>query len=208
MIGHYIVAGTDVEETLGEALRRLRLPREAIQYEVETESEDELLPGARPQLKIHIHIRPEYLAESAAEHVRNVLNIVGIEADVTQEIIASIVFVRVASADAASLLIGKDGQNLDALQYLVNRMILHGGREAPMVVIDVEDYRKRQFDALERLAHRAAERARETGNEIELDPMPALERKYLHHFLRDMRGIRTFSRGEEPERYLVILAED
>jgi spoIIIJ-associated protein len=207
MVGQYIVAGTDEQQTLDEALRRLHLPREAVEYEVENESEDELLPGAKPQLKLHIRIRAEYLGEHARQHVENLLRIMEIEAVVTQEIIASIVFVRIASTEAASLLIGKDGQNLDAMQYLVNRMILRSGREAPMVVIDVENYRQRQFDALERLANRAAARARETGNEIELDPMPALERKYLHHYLREMPGVRTFSRGDEPERYIVILAD-
>lgn len=207
MIGQYIVAGVEEEQTLAEALRRLRLPREAIEYDVEKESEDELLPGAKPQIKLHIRIRPDYLASQARERVEDILRILDIECQVTQDVMGTMVFIRIASPAAASLLIGRDGENLDALQYLVNRMILRSGREAPMVVIDVENYRKRQFDALERLANRAAARARETGNEIELDPMPSLERKYLHHYLRGMEGVRTFSRGEDPERYLVILAD-
>ncbi|MCL5269880.1 MAG: KH domain-containing protein [bacterium] len=207
MHGEIIVAGSSEEEALQEALERLRLPREAVTYEVTSESEDSLLPGAKPQLQVHVRIRPEFVAERAMEHIRTILGILGIDAELESEERHGIIFVRVASKSAASLLIGRDGQNLDALQYLVNRMILKVGREAPMVVIDIEDYRRRTFEKLERLADRAAKRARESGNEIELDPMPAIERKYLHHYLRTMDGLRTFSRGEEPERFLVIIAD-
>jgi len=207
MQGEIVVAGTSEEAALKEALERLRLPREAVEYEVTTESEDLLLPGAKPQFQLHVRVRTDFVAEKAMRHLREILAILAIEAEISQEMRNGIIFVHAASNDAASLLIGRDGQNLDALQYLINRMILRVGREAPMVVIDVENYRRRQFDKLERLGQRAAARARETGNEIELDPMPALERKYLHHFLRSLEGIRTFSRGDEPERYLVLIAE-
>lgn len=207
MQGEIIIAGTNEEQALQEALERLRLPREAVVYEVTTEDDELLLPGAKPQLQVHVRIRPEYVAERAITHLREILAILGIECEITQELRNGIIFVHIASRAAASLLIGRDGQNLDALQYLINRMILRVGREAPMVVVDVESYRRRQFEKLERLAKRAVARAKETGNEIELDPMPSIERKYLHHFLHDMEGVRTFSRGEEPERFLVIIAD-
>lgn len=207
MQGEIVVAGVNEEEALREALQRLRLPREAVEYEVTTESEDLLLPGAKPQLQVHVRVRTDYVAERAKAHLEAILQILDVPAELTLEERNGILFIHIASKLAASLLIGRDGQNLDALQYLINRMIVRVGREAPMVVIDVESYRRRQFEKLERLAKRAAARARETGNEIELDPMPALERKYLHHYLRTMEGIRTFSRGDEPERYLVILAD-
>lgn len=207
MQGEIVVAGTNEEEALQEALERLRLPLEAVEYEVTTESEDLLLPGAKPQLQVHVRVRSSYVAERAMGHIRAILDILSIEGEMTTDVRNGIIFIHIASKPAAALLIGRDGQNLDALQYLVNRMILRMGREAPMVVVDVEDYRGRQFEKLERLAKRAASRAKETGNEIELDPMPPIERKYLHHYLRTMEGIRTFSRGDEPERYLVIIAD-
>ncbi len=207
MHGEIIVAGTNEEEALSEALDRLRLPREAVTYSVTTESEDSLLPGAKPQLQVHVRVRLEYVAGRAIEHLKSIFDILMIETEIEQEIRHGIIFVRVQSKAAASLLIGRDGQNLDAMQYLINRMIMKVGREAPMVVVDIEGYRRREFDKLERLAERAAARARETGNEIELDAMPPIERKYLHHYLRTMEGIRTFSRGDEPERFLVIIAD-
>jgi spoIIIJ-associated protein len=208
MSSEIILAGTDEEELLAEALERLCVPREAISYEVQTESDDALLPGARPQLQIKVRIRPDYVAERAVAHVRAIMEILRIDAQIGTETRGDeMIFIRISSKPAASLLIGRDGQNLDALQYLINRMILRVGREAPMVIVDVEDYRRRQFEKLEKLAERAVARARETGNEIELDPMSALERKYLHHYLRANEGISTFSRGEEPMRFMVIIAD-
>ena len=208
MTNELILAGTDEAKLVEEALERLRVPREAVDYTVTTESEDSLLPGAKPQLQLHVRIRPDYVADRALEHVRAMLDILNIEAEIKTEVRGDeMIFIHIASKPAASLLIGRDGQNLDALQYLVNRMILRVGREAPMVVVDVENYRHRQFEKLEQLAQRAVARARETGNEIELDPMSALERKYLHHYLRSHEGISTFSRGDEPERFMVIIAD-
>ena len=207
MPNEIVVAGTDEEKILQEALDRLRLPREAITYEVSTEEEAGLLPGAKPMLQLHIRIRPEYLAEQALDHVEAILNILQIEAEIEEEIRSEIIIIKISSESAASLLIGRDGQNIDALQHLIGRMLLRTGREGPLVVIDVENYRKRQFEKLERLGHRAASRARETGNEIELDPMPPLERKYLHHFLSSEKGISTFSRGDEPDRFVVIISD-
>lgn len=201
-----VVAGANEEEALKEVLDRYHLPREAVDYEVMHEEDEMLLPGAKPQLQLQIHIRPEYIGECALDHLANILDIMEIEAEVSFDIEDEIIFVRVASPTAASLLIGRDGQNLEALQYLISRMAMRVGREAPMLVIDIENYRQRQFDKLKDLAERAYKAAIESGNEIELDPMPSLERKYVHHYLRHYKDIRTFSRGDEPERSLVIIA--
>ncbi len=202
-----IIAGDDEEKMLGEALQRLRLPREAVLWEVRVEDADTLLPGARPQIQMHVRVRPEYLGEQAAVHLGRIFDILGIEARTNVDIKGDMVFVRVASPEAAAMLAGHDSSSLDALQYLVNRMVLRASREAPMVIIDVDDFRQRQFEKLERLADRAVAHARKTGNEIELDPMPPLERKYLHFYLRQFEGVKTFSRGEEPERCLVLIAD-
>jgi spoIIIJ-associated protein len=202
-----IVEGSTEEEALSEALARLRMPREAVTWQVNEEDDEMLLPGAKPRVQVQVRIRPQYLADKALDHVANMLDILGVEATVTQDFMDSIIFVRVESSEAASLLIGRSGQNLDALQHLVTRMILPVGVDAPMLVVDVENYRQRQFDKLRSLTTRAVARARETGNEIELDPMPSLERKFIHTLLREAEGIKTFSRGAEPDRSLVIIAE-
>ena len=207
MHGEVLVSASNEEEALAEALNRLGVEREAVEYEVNAEDEDALLPGAKPEVELRAWIRPEYVADLAEGRLRKILELMEIEFTLSISIERRIVRLDVSAGDSSSLLIGRDGQNLDALQYLLNRMVLKSGREAPMVLVDIEGYRMRQYGEMESLVQRAVERARETGNEIELDPMPAFDRKYLHHYLTRFDGIKTFSRGEEPERYMVIIAD-
>ena len=208
MPGEIVLAGTDENKLLEDALKQLRLPREAVEYTVSREDEDELLSNAKPQIELHIRVRREYVAEQAEKHLRGILDILGVEYELEVEEREGIVFINIVAEKDAPALIGRRGENLDAWQYLITRMIIRSGRDTPLVIIDIESYRQRQFEKLQKLAERAIKRARETGNEIELDPMPSLERKSMHHYRHREPDIRTFSRGDEPERYLVILSED
>lgn len=207
MIGEVQVTRPTEEEALEEAVSLLRAPREAVDFEVRREAAEDLLPDARPEVVVRAWIRPEFVAEQARERTHGLVSRMGFEPEVKVKVDGRVVRVDVSVDGESSLLIGRDGQNLDALQYLVSRMILKLGREAPMLILDVEGYRRRQYKDLEKLVERAVARARESGNEIELDPMPAADRKYLHHFLSNFPDVKTFSRGEEPERYLVIVAD-
>lgn len=201
-----IVAETE-EKAIEEALERLNVEREAIDFEIEEEAEDDLLDGEDPKVVISAWIRPEYIAELAEDRLADMLDIMGATFDISSRVDDRIVRVEVEECDMASVLIGREGQTLDAIQYLVNRMVLPPGSQSPLVIVDVGGYRTRQYRELEDLVERAVERARETGNELELDSMTAIDRKYLHHYLTRFDGIKTFSRGEEPDRYLVIVAE-
>ena len=106
------------------------------------------------------------------------------------------------------LLIGRRGQTLDALQYLVN---VAGSRHCPgheRVILDVEGYRSRRKEALERLAARVADRVRNTGRRVRWGLMSPHERKVIHVALQQEKGITTFSEGEEPYRKVVIAPQD
>jgi spoIIIJ-associated protein len=107
--------------------------------------------------------------------------------------------------EALGALIGRKGERLSALQHLVNLMLSKRMGEWTRVLVDVEDYRGRRERQLSDLARRAAERVAETGRMLQLDPMSALERRWVHLALRDMDGVATQSIGEEPERRVVIL---
>lgn len=207
MEGEVLVSAESEEKALAEVLGRLGVSREAVDYEVSSEPEDSLLPGATPQVEVRAWIRPEYIAEKAEAHLRRILDCMDVEYELSTSVDGRIIHLDVEAGDDSSILIGREGQNLAALQYLINRMVMRSGREAPMLLIDVEGYRAKQYEELESLVQRAVKRARETDNEIELDPMTAATRKYLHHYLRTFDGITTFSRGEEPDRYLVIISD-
>ena len=101
-------------------------------------------------------------------------------------------------------LIGRFGQTIDAIQYLVNAIVAKREGERIEVTIDAEGYRERRREMLERLAVRSAERALESGEPVELDPMSAVERKIVHLRLQGRRGVETSSAGAEPNRYVVV----
>jgi spoIIIJ-associated protein len=102
------------------------------------------------------------------------------------------------------LLIGRRGQTIDALQLLCYRVAFRGGGERKRVSVDAAGYRERRRETVERQADRAAERALDSGKEIELEPMSSVERKIVHDRLKDRSGLETFSEGEEPARCVIV----
>jgi spoIIIJ-associated protein len=107
--------------------------------------------------------------------------------------------------EALGALIGRKGERLSALQHLVNLMLSKEVGTWTRVLVDVEDYRGRRERQLRDLANRAAARVVETGKMLQLEPMPALERRWVHLTLRDHPNVATQSIGEEPNRRVVLV---
>ena len=107
--------------------------------------------------------------------------------------------------EALGALIGRKGERLSALQHLVNLMLSKEMGAWTRVLVDVEDYRGRRERQLRELADRAAARVVETGKMLQLEPMSALERRWIHLSLRDHPGVATQSIGEEPNRRVVLV---
>ena len=96
------------------------------------------------------------------------------------------------------LLIGRRGQTIDAMQLLCYRAAFRGRGDRKRVSVDAAGYRERRRETVERQADRAAERALETGKEIELEPMSATERKIVHDRLETAPGSRPSARATSP----------
>lgn len=109
--------------------------------------------------------------------------------------------------EGLGILIGKHGQTLDALQYLTNLAANKNSRHHYFVLLDVEDYRQRRRQTLESLAHRLADKAKRTGEEIRLEPMSAGDRRIIHLALQSDGAVSTESDGEAPYRCVVIRAK-
>jgi spoIIIJ-associated protein len=107
--------------------------------------------------------------------------------------------------EALGALIGRKGERLSALQHLVNLMLSRRMGEWTRVLVDVEDYRGRRERQLGEIARRAADRVLQTGTMLQLEPMPALERRWVHIALKGVPGVATQSIGEEPQRRIVVL---
>jgi spoIIIJ-associated protein len=107
--------------------------------------------------------------------------------------------------EALGALIGRKGERLSALQHIVNLMLSREMGEWTRVLVDVEGYRGRRELQLREIADRAAARVIETGKMLQLEPMPALERRWVHLALRDHPAVGTQSIGEEPNRRVVVV---
>ena len=141
----------------------------------------------------------------AAALLETVIQYMGMEATVvSQQHEDGTIHLNVDSPDSA-ILIGRKGQNLSALQYLLNRMIHNEDEEAPeRIIIDVEGYLDRHKAQLEELARETADKARETGKSQRVKPMPPQERRILHLTLQDDPSVKTYSVGSAQMRSVVV----
>lgn len=151
---------------------------------------------------------PEALA-AGTEIVSRLVELMGYRADVAVAM-GDTAKIDVTGADdqereALGALIGRKGERLSALQHLVNLMLSRRMGAWTRVLVDVEDYRGRRERQLGEIARRAAERVIESGTMLQLEPMPALERRWIHLALRDVPGVATQSIGDEPMRRVVVL---
>ena len=142
---------------------------------------------------------PEVLEELLEEIVEGL----GLDVDVEIDQAEGVLLGRVVGEDVG-LFIGRRGQTIDAVQHLAQRIVFPEGPSPVRVVIDADGYRERRAQALRADADDAADEALRFGRPVELDPMPASERRVVHEHLRDRDDVSTHSEGEEPDRYLIV----
>jgi spoIIIJ-associated protein len=146
-------------------------------------------------------------AAEARSLVGRIVTTLGVDAEVDVREEAEAVVVTCEGPDVG-LLIGRHGQTIDAIQYLLNTIAYRAyGPGRKEVVLDAAGYRARRRATLESLALRVAERVRDRRDREELEPMTAVERKIVHLCLKDVDGVATTSEGTEPNRYVVVLPE-
>lgn len=108
------------------------------------------------------------------------------------------------SGDDMGVLIGKRGQTLDSLQYLVSLIVNKDSTDYIRVKVDTENYRKRRQDTLENLAKNIAFKVKRTKRTVSLEPMNPYERRIIHSALQNDKFVTTHSEGEEPFRHVVV----
>ena len=209
-------------ETVGEAkwaavreLERLRpgLDRAAVRFQVVAEGERGLLGVGYTPARVIAAVDDDVSASTEAagplaDRVREVLGriVEGLElgAAVSVRDEEETVVATLTGPDLGRV-IGRHGQTIDALQYLLNAIVLRDDiPERKPVVVDAAGYRSRRQAALDALAARTADQVVRSGREVELEPMTAVERKIVHVCLKDVAGVETRSEGTEPNRYVVV----
>lgn len=141
--------------------------------------------------------------EMLGELLEEIVDSLGLDVDVSVEESDGVLTGSVEGEDVG-LLIGRRGQTIDAVQHLAQRIVFRGSSPTARVVVDADGYRERRVRQLHEEADGAAEEVLREGSPVELDPMPASERRVVHEYLRDRGDVGTHSEGDEPERYLVV----
>jgi spoIIIJ-associated protein len=210
-------------ETIGEAkwaaLRELEkqqpgLDKSAVRFQVVSEGERGLLGVGYTPARVLATIAagaaaPEPRDESElAADVRSLIERiaggigVGVRVDVHED--DEMITLTCVGPDLG-MLIGRHGQTIDAIQYLVNAIVYRAHPDDRKdVVVDAAGYRARRRASLEALAVRSAQRAVASAEPVELEPMTAVERKVVHVRLKEFPGVETASEGTEPNRFIVI----
>jgi spoIIIJ-associated protein len=198
------------EEALAEGLRQLGVSREAVETQLLSSAHDDTLPGAEPLpgVTVRLTVNDSYLVDAAKAHLLKILEIIGVQAHLEVLRRRGGYVLNIHAGDDDSLIIGKNGQNLEALQICVNRMVVHGGRDLLPIYVDCANYMDKRLGRLESTAERSARRASREGTEVALEPMTPFERKIVHNALKEIKGLHTISRGEGLERHIVIVPDE
>ena len=194
-----------------EPARQQRQPRPR-RPRFEAESQSERLPQsteiplpptmAGPEEEVYVGPEDEGMIQGR-EALSSILEHMGVEATVSSRKISDRIILDVEGKDSG-LLIGKKGVTLDALQFLINKIVNRSRTEKYRIVVDTEDYRQRRHQSLIDLANRMADKARRSKRPVTISQLSAHDRRVVHLALQDRPGLKTRSRGDGPLKNVVI----
>lgn len=198
------VTGKTVDEAIEAGLNKLQVPRDRVDVTVLEQPSKGLfgLLGAK-DAKVELVVKPDAVEEAIA-FLHEIASTMKLDIQVERQHAADGVTLQLSSRDDIGVLIGRRGQTLDALQYLVNIAVHRIGESHVRIILDAENFRERRRKTLEELASRLADKAIRTGRDVMLEPMPSHERKIIHTYLQDHPKVKSYSKGEEPNRRIVI----
>ena len=198
------VSAKTVNDAITEACQKLGVTSDKLDYQVVEEGSNGFLGiGAKPAI-IKAAVKC-----SIEDNAKNFLNDV-FEA-MKLEVVVTVKYDEIdrtmdidLSGDEMGVLIGKRGQTLDSLQYLVSLVVNKDAENYIRVKVDTENYRQRRKDTLENLAKNISYKVKRTKRAVSLEPMNPYERRIIHSALQNDRYVSTHSEGEEPFRRVVI----
>ena len=221
--------GSTIDEAIARALELLHVERDRIEVEILENSTRGVLGFGGKRARVRATVRaplfaagdvsretasaegPTDAGPSALENARQVFGEILAHLGASQrfEIDApgadGVVVFRLAG-EAAGIVIGRHGQTLDAIEYLLNRVASQrGGAGAPRISLDVEGYRERRQESLEQTARGAALKAKQSGRPVTLNPMSARDRRIVHLALGDDHDVTTRSQGDGSYRRVVVM---
>lgn len=200
------VTAKTVEDAITKASMQLGVSSDKLQYEVVDKGSTGLLGGLIGSKPVVIRAKKvETIDEKAVEFLNSVFDAMGISVDVEIKLNEEEKELEVnLTGDEMGILIGKRGQTLDSLQYLVSLVVNKESGDYLRVKLDTENYRERRKETLETLAKNIAYKVKRTRRSVSLEPMNPYERRIIHSALQNDKYVFTRSEGEEPFRHVVI----
>jgi spoIIIJ-associated protein len=198
--------GKSTEEAIANACAHFQVTSEQLEIEIVSVGSPGIfgLGGRKARIRVALREEPE---EDLLPRARKILEQVLIKMQESATVTATQEEDRIAlliATDDAGLLIGKQGQTLDALQYLVTKMLAKQTRKKVRISIDVEAYRARHNEALALLAQKYGEKVKRSGKSVTLNPMNPYDRRIVHMALQGDKDLKTVSRGEGLYKKVVI----
>jgi spoIIIJ-associated protein len=208
--------GKTTEEAIEQACTHFQLPPESLDIEIISVGSPGLFGIGGRKAKVRVVLSREEgegesegeadadLLPQAQDLLERILELMGEKAKVIGRFDEEDRLSLGIDAEDPGLLIGKQGQTLEALQYLLTKMIAKKARRKVRVFIDIESYRARHQEALTQLALKSGEKAKKSGKPITLNPMNPHDRRIVHLALQGDKEVKTMSRGEGLYKKVVV----
>jgi len=186
------------EKVESEEVTEVKETEEAVKSE-ETEEEQE----AEPDVTID---RNDELFITSKNFLKQMIEDMGIDCDIESRTEGNMIKFNILCSQESDIgiIIGKRGETLDSLQYIVNLVTNRNSDTYIRVILDCNQYRSKRERSLQKLARRLADKAIQTGRDIKLEPMNPYERRIIHTYLQNDEKVNTFSQGNEPNRRVII----
>ena len=199
-----VVSGKSIDEAVDFGLKQLNATKDRVKIHVLEEPSKGLfgLIGSK-EAKVELELIPDAV-EEAERFLQDVFRVMDMQVVIDRQEGEQAVTLQLNGPELG-ILIGRRGQTLDSLQYLVNIVANRHADSHVRIILDAENFRERRKQTLEQLALRLADRVVKTKKEVVLEPMPPNERKIIHSKLQDHPKVKTVSIGEEPNRRVSII---
>lgn len=198
------VTAKTVEDAITDALIQLGSTRENVNIEVVEKETSGFLGLNKKPAKVRVALK-ETMQDKAVNFLEDIFRLMEIQSEISVDYVEEekTMNINIVGEDMG-VLIGKRGQTLDSLQYLVSLVVNKESEDYIKVKLDTENYRERRKETLENLAKNIAYKVKKTRKSVALEPMNPYERRIIHSALQNDKFVETHSEGEEPYRKIVV----
>lgn len=197
------VIGKNAEIAIDQALTELNTTRDKVEIDIFQDNSKGFFGLFKSkEVKVVVTLKDDP-SQTAVKFLEEIFEKMNIETEIETRFDNRNLFIELKGSEMA-LLIGRRGQTLDSLQYLVSLVVNRENPDYIRIILDTENYRHKREETLKKLANKLAYKAKKYRKDIILEPMNPYERRIIHSALQDNRFVKTRSEGDEPYRKVII----